>query len=110
MNIEERLVISLIAAVLTLSVSVYFARNQFRRATLLCVTTPFTTLILLWYYYRNVYNPSQGIAIWILPLVTWWLWWRREYTGRPAISDTTFVLLQVAYSLVYVMIVRLQAF
>lgn len=108
MNINERLALTIVAVILAFVTSIYISRNSTRRLPLLSFTTPLLTLALLYYYHQYVSNPSHGIAIWILPLATGWLWWRREHTGKPALSNLAFAGLQVAYSLLYVAVVNLQ--
>lgn len=108
MNIDERLVLSFVAAALAIAVTVFFSGSGSRRAPWLRVTTPFLTLLLLLYYHHYVEDPSRGMAIWILPLATGWLRWRREHTGRPAISDQGFALLQAAYCFLYLLTTYLQ--
>jgi hypothetical protein len=108
LNIDERLTLTLVAAILALAVSVYISGRASRRIPLLSLTTPLLTLLLLLYYHRYVSDPSHGMAIWVLPLATGWLWWRREHTGKPAVSDFVLVLLQVVYALLYLFLVHFQ--
>jgi hypothetical protein len=108
LNIDERLTLTLMAAILALAVSIYISGRASRRIPLLSLTTPLLTLLLLIYYYRYVPDPSHGMAIWVLPLTTGWLWWRREHTGKPAISDLMVALLQMGYGLVYIVLVHFQ--
>jgi hypothetical protein len=108
LHIDERLTLTLVAAILALAVSIYIAGRSTHRIPLLSLTTPLLTLLLLIYYQRYVSDPSHGMAIWILPLATGWLFWRREHTGKPTVSDLIFVLLQTVYTLLYLLLVHLQ--
>jgi hypothetical protein len=48
------------------------------------------------------------MAILVLPIATGWLWWRREHTGKPALSNLVFALWQVAYTVLYIALVHFQ--
>ena len=108
MYIDERLALTSIAVILALAVSIVIGRKRVRSAVLLSLATSILTWLLLYYYFRYVHEASHGMAILILPLATVWLWWRRENTGKPAISNALLISLQVAYGLLYLLIVNLQ--
>ncbi len=94
---------------LAMVISIYITRTASTRLSWLSITTPLLTAMLLWFYHTKVTAPSHGMAIIILPLTTGWLWWRRRETGKPALSDPIFAVMQIAYGLLYILMTRLQA-
>ena len=105
---HERIMIAILAALLALSTHIYMGRIKPKHWMRLSVSTFLLTGILLLHYQRNIYDASHGIGILLLPLVTIWLVWRKENTGKPAISVNLFIALQVLYCLLYATVVWLQ--
>ena len=105
---NERLIITILAGILALGVYLYILQAAPHQRRNIGASTLFLTGILLLYYQYYIFDPSHGIGILILPLATGWLIWRRERTGKPAISALTFIAFQILFCLVFMVIVQLQ--
>lgn len=105
---DERILISLTAVILSVWALFSIQRNAAKRSNLLKYSTSILTGALILYYNYMVKNPSHGMAILLLPIVTLWLRRRRLLTGKPGISDGMFILGQIAFSLLYWLIIRMQ--
>jgi hypothetical protein len=55
-----------------------------------------------------IFNPSHGITILILPLATFWLSWRQKNTGKPNLSAWGLIAIQVAFCLLFLVMVYFQ--
>ncbi|TKJ40333.1 hypothetical protein CEE37_08380 [candidate division LCP-89 bacterium B3_LCP] len=101
---NERLIITTIALLLALGTSRYLRSAGIAGWKLLGTSTVLLTGSLLLYYGFYIFDPSHGIGIAILPLATWWLNWRRDKTGKPDITTNKFILLQVIFCLLYIVV------
>lgn len=108
--ISERFLITIVAALLAIAAHLFFMKHRFLHWWILSVSTLLLTCSLLLYYHIFIVYPSHGVGIVILPLGTWWLVWRRQTTGKPALSAQLFVVLQVVFSVLYVIITRIQEY
>ena len=104
----ERLGVALAASVVSLIVAIIILREKKAQGLPLACSTPALTAALLGFYHYSVRDPSHGMGILILPLATGWLWWRKQHVGKPAFPQGTFILLQVLFCAVYLLVVRLQ--
>ncbi len=108
MNLNERITINVMSGVLALAAALFLARQRTERPSILVLSTPILTGILLFYFHLFVEDPAHGMAIMVLPLATGWLWWRRQQTGKPSFSPAAFVRLQMLYCLLYAILAWLQ--
>lgn len=106
--ITEQFVITIIASVLAVGAYLFFMKRKFSQWQLLSVSTLFLTGCLLLYYHFFIFDSSHGISIVILPLATWWLIWRRETAGKPAFTVPLFIIFQVIFGVLYVILTRIQ--
>ncbi len=104
----ERIIINFAAALAALAVSYRIFRSEGAQDHSLGISTCVLVALLLLYYHFRVQDPAHGVGILILPLGTGWLWWRQRHAGRPAFSNSVFLLAQLAYALLYIMAVWLQ--
>jgi len=104
----ERLVVMAMASLLALIVSILILQKQKKQGLPLACSTLALTAALLGFYLYSVRDPSHGMGILILPLLTGWLWWRKQQTSRPGFSQGTFILLQSFLSVIYLLVVWLQ--
>lgn len=104
----ERIIIATLAALLAIATHLYVGKIKPKHWKRLSASTLLLTGILLLHYQRNIYDASHGIGILILPLVTIWLLWRKENTGKPDISPNLLIPLQILYSLAFALVVWLQ--
>lgn len=105
---NERLVITVIAIALAAEITIHWIYQRAVYRLSLGFSTIFLTGVLLFYYHLKVIDPSHGIGIIILPLTTGWLVWRRDTTGKPALSTKMIVCLQIIFCLLYFITVQLQ--
>ncbi len=105
---DERFLISLAAVILAFCAVFSIQRNAAERSNLLKYSTSILSGALILFYYFAVKDPSHGMAILLLPIVTLWLRWRRQQTGRPGISDGRFALGQIAFCLLYLLTIWMQ--
>jgi hypothetical protein len=103
-TLSERLMITVVTGVLAIGACYYTWRERFSLWWGLCISTFCLTACLLIYYQGWIHHPSHGMGIAILPLATWWLAWRRETTGKPAWTVPKFVLIQIAFTVLYVIV------
>jgi len=104
----ERIIIATLAALLAIATHLYVGKIKPKHWKRLSASTLLLTGILLLHYQRNIYDASHGVGILILPLVTVWLLWRKENTGKPDISASLLIAFQILYCLVFAMVVGLQ--
>lgn len=105
---DERILISLAAVILAICTVFSIHRNAAVQSNLLKFSTSILTGALILFYLFAVQVPSHGMAILLLPIVTLWLRWRRQRTGKPGISDGIFVLGQIAFCLLYLLTIWMQ--
>lgn len=105
---NERIIITILAGMLALGVYLYILQEAPHQRRSIGVSTLLLTGILLLYYQYYIFDPSHGIGILILPLATGWLIWRRERTGKPAISALLFIAFQILFCLIFIAVVQMQ--
>jgi len=105
---NERLLITLCTGASAIGAYLYIYRSLSAQWRPLGVSTLLLCSALLIYYHYFIYSPSHGIGIILLPLATVWLVWRKETTGKPDISPTAFILVQIVFSILFMVIVHLQ--
>lgn len=105
---NERLIITILAGVMAIGTHLYLAKKRPNKWQELSATTLLMTGILLLYYHYSIHDPSHGIGILIIPILTVWIAWRRETTGKPAISSGLIIILQVLYAIIFAFLVFMQ--
>lgn len=108
LTIDEHIIITILAVCLTLAASQFLMRKAPPKWRISGISNLILSLILLAYYYYFIEVPSHGIGILLLPIVSTWLVWRHEATGKPDIAPRTLVVLQLLFAVLYVVVVRIQ--
>lgn len=105
---NERTIITVITLIIALGTYIYLVRHFSERKSSVGLSTLILTGLLLYYYHIYIFNPSHGITILILPVATFWLSWRQKNTGKPNLPAWGMIAVQIAFCLLYVLMVRLQ--
>ncbi len=108
MYMNEKLMITISTGILAIGAYLFIQRNLSERWRNLANSTMILSGLLLLYYHNFVYTPSHGIGMLLLPMATIWIAWRQENTGKPVITPAMFILFQILFCFLFVIMVHLQ--
>lgn len=108
LTFDERVIITIVVVCLALASSHFLMQKAPSRWRISGVSNLLLSLTLLYYYHYFIEVPSHGIGMLLLPIVSTWLVWRHEATGKPNITPRMLVIFQLLFTILYVVVVRIQ--